>query len=87
MGNTPDALHESIAAILREVDEKLHALTADGIRGKNLSTDLELDSLDVIKFILLVEEKFGIKIPDKEIDSRDLLMVDNLTSYLLQAKT
>jgi acyl carrier protein len=82
MNNKPDATHETIAAIMRDVDEDLKSVTAAGIRGKSLTTDLGLDSLDIIKFILLVEEKFGFKIPDHEIDAHSLLAVDNLVSYL-----
>jgi acyl carrier protein len=85
MAHAPDPMLESIVSLLHEVDEKLARLSADSIRGKNLSSDLELDSLDVIKFILMVEEKFGIKIPDKDIDARELLIVDNLATYLRQA--
>ncbi len=84
MSNKPTATHEAIAAIIREVDDKLKSITADEIRGKNLATDLGLDSLDVIKFILLVEEKFGFKIPDHEIDARNLLTVDSLVGYLAE---
>ena len=86
MNSKPKATHESIAAIMHEVDDELESATADSIRGKNLSTDLGLDSLDVIKFILLVEEKFDVKIPDHEIDGRNLLAVDNLVAYLAERK-
>ena len=74
--------YEAIAALLHEVDEKLHPVDASGIRGKHLTRDLGLDSLDVIKFVLLVEEKFGVKLGDEEIDSKELLAVDNLVKHL-----
>jgi acyl carrier protein len=76
------ATYEQIAALLREVDEKLQSTDPSKIRGRHLTRDLGLDSLDVIKFVLLVEEKFGVKIPDEDIDSRELLVVDNLAGYL-----
>lgn len=76
------ATYEKIATLLREVDEKLNTVTAESIRGKHLTQELALDSLDVIKFVLLVEERFGITIPDEEIDSKELLKVDNLASYV-----
>ena len=84
MSNKLKATHETIAAIMREVDDELKSAAAAGIRGKHLATDLGLDSLDIIKFILLVEEKFGLKIPDHEIDARGLLAVDNLVAYLAE---
>jgi acyl carrier protein len=76
--------YEKIAELLHEVDEKLESLTAPKIEGKHLTRDLGLDSLDVIKFVLLVEEKFGVKIADEEIDARGLLGIDNLAAYLAE---
>ena len=77
--------YEKIAELLHEVDDKLASMSAREIRGKHLTLDLGLDSLDVIKFVLLVEEKFGIKIADEEIDSKELLKVDNLAQHLAAA--
>ncbi|MGZ8211009.1 MAG: acyl carrier protein [Burkholderiales bacterium] len=79
-----DTTYEKIAALLHEVDEKLKSASASSIREKHLTQDLGLDSLDVIKFVLLVEEKFGCTIPDEEIDSRGLLKIDNLAAYLAE---
>lgn len=76
--------YQKIAELLHEVDEKLQALTAAEIRGKHLTQDLGLDSLDVIKFVLLVEEKFGVRVADEEIDERELLKLDNLAGYLAE---
>ena len=76
--------YERIAELLHEVDDKLQPVTASEIRGKHLTQDLGLDSLDVIKFVLLVEEKFGLKVADEEIDTRELLKVDNLAGYLAE---
>lgn len=80
----PAASHDTIAGILHEVDDKLKSASGPHIRGKHLRTDLGLDSLDVIKFILLVEEHYALKIPDADIDSRDLLQVDHLVRYLAE---
>jgi acyl carrier protein len=79
-----DGIYEKITGLLTEVDEKLKPVTAAGIRGKQLTVDLGLDSLDVIKFVLLVEEKFGLKLADEDIDGRELLKVDNLAAYLAE---
>lgn len=78
----PDGTYEKIAQLLHEVDEKLEPLTATTIRGKHLSQDLGLDSLDVIKFVLLVEEKFGLKLADEDIDGKELLKIDNLARHI-----
>jgi len=74
--------YERIAQLLHEVDDKLQPVTASELQGKHLTQDLGLDSLDVIKFVLLVEEKFGLKLGDEEIDSKELLKVDNLAEHL-----
>jgi acyl carrier protein len=74
--------YEKLANLLHEVDDKLESTTASQIRGKHLTQDLALDSLDVIKFVLLVEEQFGVKLADEEIDAKQLLKLDNLAAYL-----
>ena len=76
--------YEKLAELLHEVDDKLESMSAREIQGKHLTQDLGLDSLDVIKFVLLVEERFGCKIADEEIDARGLLKVDNLAAYLVE---
>ena len=80
----PNGTYQSILELLHEVDDKLQTLTAATIRGQHLTQDLGLDSLDVIKFVLLVEEKFGLKLTDEEIDDRELLLVDNLARYVAE---
>ena len=80
----PDGVIGRIAELLHEVDEKLGRVTTGEIRGKHLTQDLGLDSLDVIKFVLLVEERFGVKLEDAEIDGRELLRIDNLARYLAE---
>lgn len=80
----PAASHDAIAEILHVVDDKLRSANGSHLTGKHLRSDLGLDSLDVIKFILLLEERYALKIPDPDIDSRDLLQVDNLVRYLAE---
>lgn len=79
--NPADAT-QRIAALLREVDEDLVLPPEAELGGKHLTEDLYLDSLDVIKFILLAEERFGCKLPDEDIDRLELLKVGNLAAYL-----
>jgi len=73
---------QRIAALLREVDEDLVLPPERDLGGKHLTEDLYMDSLDVIKFILLAEERFGCKLPDEDIDRLGLLKVSNLAAYL-----
>lgn len=82
MNNEENSLYATIAALIGEVDEDLQGRDENDLRGKVLTDDLGLDSLDTIKFVLLLEEKFDVKIPDDDIDSHDLMNVDNLVAYL-----
>ncbi|KAF5097880.1 hypothetical protein D0Z00_002253 [Geotrichum galactomycetum] len=48
----------------------------------SFTTDLGLDSLDVVEVILAVEEEFSIEIPDHEADS--LKTIGQTVEYILQ---
>ena len=48
----------------------------------NLRTDLNMDSLDIIKFFMELEEVYEIEITDECIDKNNLLNLDNLNKYL-----
>ena len=48
----------------------------------HLIRDLHLDSLDVINFLFEVEIAFGIKIPEEDIDRRNLLLLGALKNYI-----
>ena len=42
--------------------------------------DLGMDSLDTVELVMAFEEKLGVVIPDKDVDS--LLTVDDVINYL-----
>ena len=48
----------------------------------SFTTDIGLDSLDVVEVILAVEEEFSIEIPDHEADS--LKTIGQTVEYILQ---
>lgn len=83
MSKTETQVIAEIAAVIREVDEDLQCINDSDLIGKTLSQDLGLDSLDAIKFFLLLEEKYGYKVPDADIDSQELMEVNNLVAYLV----
>ena len=83
---TSTDLYQRIAALLGQIDSDLGHKTEAELQGKYLGEDLGLDSLDVVRFILLVEEGFGRKLPDEDIDKQDLLRVDKLVAYLARAE-
>lgn len=48
----------------------------------HFSTDLGLDSLDVVEVVMAIEEEFSIEIPDKEADK--IQTVDQAVTYILE---
>ena len=71
-----------IRDILIETSGRQDVPENDDLLSKNLTTDLGLDSLDVINMLFQVEEKYDLKIPEDDIDKFDLLLVENLVKYL-----
>jgi len=47
-----------------------------------LRTSGILDSMSTLGLVNFVEESFGVKIPDEEIDAKELLKLDNLAAYV-----
>jgi acyl carrier protein len=56
------------------------SVDVSGIQGNVSLRDAGVDSLDMMNVFLAIEEKFGIKIPDADIDKLDT--VDNIVRYL-----
>ena len=72
-----DEASRTIDAILKGVNESLSFRP-----GAHLRADLQMDSLDVMTFFFDVEREFGVKIPEEDIESRQLLDLDRLLAYL-----
>lgn len=83
MTQVQDETYEILASLVGEVMGKSLIISATEIRGKNIVKDLTLDSLDVIRLILLIEERFSIKLPD-DLDSLGLINADNMAKYLCE---
>ncbi|MBU0764110.1 MAG: hypothetical protein KJ607_04665 [Bacteroidetes bacterium] len=77
-----DDLYGILAEIINSNDKNNFAFEFSDIKGKNLSTDIGLDSLDIMAFLFDVEEKFGVKLPDEDFDELGLMNIDNLVDYL-----
>jgi acyl carrier protein len=86
MGSTNSDLYDLLAQLLNEVDDTKQARSAGDIRGKRLITDIKIDSLDTIKFILLVEERTSVKITDEDIESHQLYEIDRMVDFLSQRR-
>lgn len=50
----------------------------------DFTKDLNADSLDVVEFIMALEEKFDIKIPDE--DAEKIKTVQNVVDYIIENK-
>lgn len=49
---------------------------------ENIRESLEIDSFDTLRFIVSVNEKFGIEIPEE--DYGKITTIDQLTGYIIQ---
>ena len=47
--------------------------------------DLGLDSLDMMTILFQVEQHFDLKIPEPDIDEKNLAMIGNMAEYVRQA--
>jgi acyl carrier protein len=77
-----------------EIKRSLKRLLIDGLRLQGLRDDdieeaapifvegLGLDSVDALEFVVLVEEKFNIQIPDEEVGKRAFASIEALTDYV-----
>jgi acyl carrier protein len=61
-----DAILEKITGIIAE---QLDVPTDDVSPEKSFTDDLGADSLAIVELVLALEEEFGIKIPDDQVDS------------------
>ena len=73
MKHSQEEIYQVLASLLGEVSENSLSVSSSDIRGKSLTIDLNLDSLDVINLIFLVEERFTVKLPEDDLDSLGLM--------------
>ena len=84
MKRSQEQIYQIVASLLAKVSENSLTVSSSEIRGKSLTIDLNLDSLDVINLVFLVEERFAIKMAEDDLDSLGLMEVDNLVKYLYE---
>lgn len=73
MTDTFERIKKIITEIL-DIDE--NKITEESV----LSTDLNIDSLDNVEFIMALEEQFEIEIPDE--DAEKILTIKNAVDYV-----
>ena len=74
-----------IQAGLGEILEEVAGVTpADATPEKSFTDDLDVDSLSMVEVVVAAEEKFGVKIPDDEV--QNLKTVGDAVSYISKAQ-
>ncbi|MGH3713414.1 MAG: acyl carrier protein [Micromonosporaceae bacterium] len=66
---------------LAEILEEVAGVTPDDVApNKSFTDDLDVDSLSMVEVVVAAEEKFGVKIPDDEV--QNLKTVGDAVSYI-----
>ena len=77
MAATQDEIVEGLAEIVNEI---AGIPTEDVKLDKSFTDDLDVDSLSMVEVVVAAEEKFGVKIPDNEV--QNLKTVGDAVSYI-----
>ena len=72
-----DIIKNKIETILKKINPSFEY--SDNL---NLRSDLKLDSLDVIEFLFEVESQLNVKIPEENIDEKQLMILGNVFKYV-----
>ena len=72
---------EGLAEILEEV---AGVTPSDVAEEKSFTDDLDVDSLSMVEVVVAAEEKFGVKIPDDEV--QNLKTVGDAVSFIEKAQ-
>ena len=74
---------DEITAGLAEILEEVAGVTPEDIsEDKSFTEDLDVDSLSMVEVVVAAEEKFGVKIPDDEV--QNLKTVGDAVTFILQ---
>jgi acyl carrier protein len=75
---------DDIVAGLAEILEEVAGVNPDDVaENKSFTDDLDVDSLSMVEVVVAAEEKFGVKIPDDEV--QNLKTVGDAVSYIQKA--
>lgn len=78
---TQEFAQEEIVAGLAEILEEVAGISPDDVAPeKSFTDDLDVDSLSMVEVVVAAEEKFGVKIPDNEV--QNLKTVGDAVSYI-----
>ena len=75
---------DDIVAGLAEILEEVAGVNPDDVaEDKSFTDDLDVDSLSMVEVVVAAEEKFGVKIPDDEV--QNLKTVGDAVSFIQKA--
>jgi acyl carrier protein len=75
--STRDEIRTGLAEILEEIAD----VTPDDVTDdKHFQDDLDVDSLSMVEVVVAAEERFGVKIPDDDV--QNLRTVGDAVSYI-----
>ncbi|MGH8827464.1 MAG: acyl carrier protein [Jiangellaceae bacterium] len=78
---TTDEIRTGLADIVNEIT----GVPVDDVQlGKSFTDDLDIDSLSMVEVVVAAEEKFGVKIPDNEV--QNLKTVGDAVSFIERAQ-
>lgn len=77
------ATAEDIFSIMLTNDIKIDPKTLDPLEPLS---EQGLDSLDMMSILLAIEERFGIKISEEDIDQGKLYSINGIISYINKAE-
>jgi acyl carrier protein len=74
---------EEITTGLAEILEEVAGVNPDDVaEEKSFTEDLDVDSLSMVEVVVAAEEKFGVKIPDDEV--QNLKTVGDAVNFILK---
>lgn len=71
-----------LAKMIKEMKPETDTDAARDLGGVHVVEDLGFDSLDFINLLFQVEEKYGFKIPEPDIDQHQLFKLGKLAGYV-----
>ena len=84
-GNNLMTTRDELVAGLAEILEEVAGVNPDDVaEEKSFTEDLDVDSLSMVEVVVAAEEKFGVKIPDDEV--QNLKTVGDAVSFIEKAQ-
>lgn len=75
-----EKLDEILVSLLLEIAPEVEAADID--HGEDLRDQLDLDSMDLLNFMVAIRDRFGVEVP--EADYSKLSTIDDAAEYLRQ---